>query len=128
MIRAHQAPAPLVVAASLTAIEGLLLVAYAVVEAASFTPSRAAVAITTSLFFASYGAGLIWCAYQLIPGKGWSRSPVVLAQLIQLGVAWSFRGGETTVLAIVLGVVAVVVLAGVLHPSSVDHLVDERSR
>ena len=44
----------------------------------------------------------------------------MLAQLIQLGVAWSFRGGETTWVAIALAVVALVVLAGLLHPASID--------
>ena len=73
-------------------------------------------AVTTSLFFAVYGVGLLFCAWQLTRGQSWARSPVVLAQLIQLGVAWSFRGGDTTWVAIALAVVAVVVLAGFLHP------------
>ncbi len=49
----------------------------------------------------------------------------MLAQLLQLGVAWSFRGGDTTWVAICLAVVAVIVLAGILHPQSVDALSDE---
>ena len=58
----------------------------------------------------------------------WARSPVVLAQLIQLGLAWSFRGGETTWIAIALAVVAVVVVAGVLHPASIEALSDDPQR
>ena len=49
---------------------------------------------------------------------------MVLAQLIQLGVAWSFRGGDTTVVAVVLAVVALIVVAGILHPASIAHLDD----
>jgi hypothetical protein len=49
---------------------------------------------------------------------------VLLAQLIQLGTAWSFRGGDTTWIAVGLAVVALVVAAGVLHPASVEALAD----
>jgi hypothetical protein len=51
----------------------------------------------------------------------------VLAQLIQLGLAWSFRGGGTTVIAVVIAVVAVVVLVGLLHPASVEALAEDRT-
>ena len=64
-----------------------------------------------------YGAGLLFCAWQLTRGQSWARSPVVLAQLLQLGVAWSFRGGDTTWVAICLAVVALVTLAGLAAPA-----------
>jgi hypothetical protein len=115
-------PAPLVVAASLVAVEGILLLGYAVLELASISSDRAAVALTTALFFAGYGALLLAAAWAVTHGRSWARSPIVLAQLIQLGVAWSFRGGETTVVAVAMAVVAVVVLVGVLLPSSIDAL------
>jgi hypothetical protein len=117
-------PAPLVVAASLVAVEGLLLVVYAVLELFSLDSDRVAVGLTTSIFFAVYGAGLLLCAGAIIRGQSWARSPIVLAQLIQLGLAWSFRGGDTTVVAVVIAVVAIVVLAGLLHPASVEALAD----
>ncbi|MFC7493757.1 MULTISPECIES: hypothetical protein [unclassified Nocardioides] len=116
------APAPLVVAASLAAIEGLLLLGYAVLEVVSLDADRVEVALTTTAFFALYGGGLLYCAWALTRLSSWARSPVVLAQLIQLGVAWSFWGGETTVVAIVVGLVAIVVLVGVLHPASMSAL------
>ena len=46
----------------------------------------------------------------------------MLAQLIQLGVAWSFREGATTFVSVLLTVVAVVVIAGVFHPASLRAL------
>ena len=46
----------------------------------------------------------------------------VLAQLIQLGLAWSFRGDPTTLVAVGLAVVAVLVLAGIFHPASLEAL------
>ncbi len=124
-VRRPPNPAPLVAAASLVAIEALLLLGYAVLELFSVSSDRVAVAVTTSLFFAAYGALLLFCAREITRGRSWARSPIVLAQLIQLGVAWSFRSGETTPVAIALAVVAVVVLAGLLAPASVDALSDE---
>jgi hypothetical protein len=118
-------PAPLVVAASLVAVEGLMLLAFAVLELASLDADRVAVAATTSVFFAGYGAGLLLCAWSLIHGHSWARSPVVLTQLIGLGVAWSFRGGSTTAVAVAIAVVAIAVLAGLFHPASLEALSDE---
>ena len=117
-------PAPLKVAASLTAVEAVLLLIYAVAELFSFSPGKAAVTFTTAVFFALYGGALLICAWGLVGGRSWARSPVILAQLIQLGLAWSFRGGDTTVVAVALAVVSLVVVVGVLHPASIAHLDD----
>ena len=56
--------------------------------------------VTTAVFFAVYGAALLLCAWSVHRGQSWARSPIVLAQLIQLGLAWSFRGGDTTLVAV----------------------------
>ena len=117
-------PAPLKVAASLTAVEAVLLLIYAVVEVFNFSPGKAAVTFTTAVFFALYGGALLICAWGLVGGRSWARSPVILAQLIQLGLAWSFRGGDTTVVAVALALVSLVVIVGVLHPASIKHLDD----
>lgn len=124
-VRPLDNPPPLVVAASLTAVEGLVLLGYAVLELASISSDRVAVALTTSVFFAGYGGLLLAGAWSLTHRRSWARSPVVLAQLIQLGVAWSFRGGDTTVVAVVIALVAVVVLIGLFVPSSLAALSDE---
>ncbi|GAA1791881.1 hypothetical protein GCM10009795_041940 [Nocardioides hankookensis] len=118
-------PAPLIVAASLVAVEGLLLLAFAVLEIASLDSDRVAMGATTSIFFAAYGAGLLLCAWSLVRGQSWARSPVVLTQLIGLGVAWSFHGGDTTGVAIGIAVVAVLVLVGIFHPASLTVLADD---
>jgi hypothetical protein len=108
----------LVVAAVLAGVEGLALVLYALAVVASFSGARATVGATTAVFFLVYGAGLAAAAWALLRLRSWARAPVVLAQLIQLGVAWSFRGGSSTAAAVLLAVIAVLVLAGVLNPSS----------
>jgi hypothetical protein len=110
------------VAASLVAVEGLLLLGYAVLELFNVSSDRVAVGVTTTVFFAAYGVLLLVCTRAVLRGGSWARSPIVLAQLIQLGLAWSFRGGETTAVAIGIAVVAIVVLVGILNPASIDAL------
>jgi len=82
---------------------------------------------TTSVFFIVYGVGLGGCAWVLCGRRSWARAPVVLAQLIQLGVGWSLRGGSTTVASVALVVLAVLVLAGIFHPASLRALADDQA-
>lgn len=118
-------PPPLTVAASLVAVEGAMLVLLALLETGSLSTQRLVMGLTTAVFFAVYGVGLLLCAWQLARRQSWARSPIVLAQLIQLGLAWSFRGGDTTWLAVGLAVVAAVVVAGIFHPDSLGALADD---
>lgn len=114
------APPPLVTAASITAVEGLVLVALAVLELANLTGGRVTMGLTTAVFFAAFGVLLVGCGWLITRGHTWPRGPILLAQLIGLGLAWNLRGGETTVVAVVLAVVALIVLAGMLHPASIE--------
>ena len=118
----YGAPPPLVTAAGLTLVEGLLTIGYGLGEAAHLNADRLVMGVTTSLFFVGYGAAMILCAWGLNRVRSWARGPVLLAQLIWLGLAWNFREGETLPLAIGLAVPAVIVLAGLLHPRSIEAL------
>ena len=115
-------PAPLVVAVLAVGLEAAALVVLAVSEVGVLSSSRATMGLTTALFFVVYGVGLGACAWLLSRLRSWARAPVVLAQLIQLGVAWSFRGGATTSVAVALALVAVLALAGIFHPASLAAL------
>ncbi|MDQ3615822.1 MAG: hypothetical protein M3393_04200 [Actinomycetota bacterium] len=118
-------PAPLVAAATLVTVEAVLLVLQGAAEMASISGERAVMGITTSVFFLIYGGGLAFCAWALSRLRSWARAPVVVAQLIQVFVAWSFRGGDTTAIAVGLGMVAILVLLAVFHPASIDALADD---
>ena len=113
-------PTPLLLAAGLAAIEGAVLLAYGVVEVFRLSGDRAVMGATVSIFFVAFGALLAFCGWGLSRVRPWTRGPVLLAQLIQLGLAWNFRQGGTLPVAIVLAVLAVAVLAGLLNPRSVE--------
>ncbi len=115
-------PAPLAAAAGLVLVQGLLTLGFGIAEAVSLDGDRLVMGLTTSLFFVGYGAALLVCAWGLNTIRAWSRGPVLLAQLIWLGLAWNFRDGDTLPVAITLAVVASLVLAGLLHPRSIDAL------
>jgi hypothetical protein len=117
-------PAPLTVATSVAALEALGYVGYGLTEIAVLSADRAEMGVTTAAFFLLYGAGLGVCTWAVHRLRSWARAPIVLVQIIQLLLAWNFRGGETTWLSFVLAVAAVVVLAGIMHPRSIDALAD----
>ena len=90
-------PAPLVVAASLAGLEGLLVLAYAVVLAADIHADRAAMGVTTSLFFALLARDADRLrVVRRAHARTWARSPIVVVQVMALGLAWNFLGGDTT--------------------------------
>jgi hypothetical protein len=118
----HGTPAPLAVAAGLTLIEGLLTFVYGLGQVLNIDSDQMVIGVSTSIFFLAYGAGLLACSWGLNAVRPWARGPVLLAQLIWLGLAWSFRDGATLLVALFLAVFAVVALAGLLHPRSIEAL------
>ncbi len=122
-------PAPLRVAAALTALEAAVLIVLSVVQIVNFSGDRMAMNLTVIAFFLICACALVLFARALVLGQSWARSPIVLAQLIQLGVAWSFvqadaGKGDRTV-AWFLAALSVVVLIGVFHPKSLAHLAQD---
>ena len=118
----------LTAAAGVVVAEALVLVGLAVVELVELDSARLGLGVANAVFFAAYAAALGWCARGLVRLSLWSRGPIVLTQLIQLGVAWSFLGGATTAVAVALGVLAAVVLVLVLSPSTTSALYGDGGR
>jgi len=119
---------PLAVAVGLVALESLVLLAEGVSLLPALRADRLTMGVTSVAFFLLYGGFLGVCAWQLRRLRSWARAPVVLAQLIQILLGTGFWGGATTVIAIALIAVGVVVLGGILHPASLAALdADRRS-
>jgi hypothetical protein len=110
------------VAAGLTLVEGLLTVLFGISEIVNLDSDRLVMGMSTAVFFLAYGGVLLVCARGLHTVRSWARGPVLLSQLILLGLAWGFKDGDTLVIAIVLAITAAIVLAGLLHPRSIDAL------
>mgnify|MGYP001765271228 CR=1 FL=1 len=121
--RLQQIPWPLRLAVAVVALEATVMLVLAGLELFSLDTSRLVMGLTTAAFFAGYGAFLLLCAKGLVDRSSWARSPIVLAQLIQLGVAWSYWGSTPTY-SLALAAVALVVLAGIFHPASLEALSD----
>ncbi|MFL6159024.1 MAG: hypothetical protein ACJ72D_23295 [Marmoricola sp.] len=115
-------PTALRVAAVVVACEGLGAAVFGIVEALNTHSSRAVMGVTTSLFFVVYGAGLLVCARGLSRAQSWGRGPVLISQLIALGLAWNFRSGGTWPISVLLAVPAVAVLVAMLHPTTLAAL------
>lgn len=115
-------PPPLTVAASLAAVQALVLLVLAVLELASVSSERLGFGVSTAVFFAAYGVVLLGAALALWHRHGWARGPVLITQLIVLGLAWNLR--EHVLAAIGLAVVGLVVVAAVVHPDTVAALED----
>ena len=117
---AQERPAPLVVAASLAALEGLTLLLLAALETASIDADRVSLGVATAVFVALVGSAVLLCAWGLFGLRSWARGPVLLVQLITLGLAWNVR--DLPLLSVVLVAAALVALAGMLHPDTMRAL------
>ena len=87
---------------------------------------RIGMGVVVTLFLVAIAAGLLWAAWRLRQGEAWARSPLVFAQLIQLGLAWNFRG-DPAWLAPAIAVPAVVVIACLLSPPVTRALSDDQA-
>jgi predicted transporter len=111
-------PLTIVVAAVLLTVEALIALAYAALESGQIRMSRAVLGVGVTILMAGFGLLLLLIARGVFLGRRWSRGPAVATQLVLLPLAWSFVGGRTTWVAVVLAALAIAVLVGVLHPRS----------
>ncbi len=109
----------------MVAAEAVLLVLQGVLELMALDRSRLVMGGTTAAFFVLYGAALGYCARMLARLRSWARAPVVVAQILQILVGGSFLGGGTTAVGVGLVAAAVLVLAGVFHPASLQALAED---
>jgi hypothetical protein len=107
------------------ALEGLVVAVLGIVEVLKIDSDRLVLGVTTAAFLILYGGGLVLVARGLYRTSTWSRGPAVFAQLIQLFMAYSFWGGGTKPVSVVLAVAAAGVLAGLFQKVSMEALADD---
>lgn len=115
-------------AALVCLLEAAALVALAVVELANLATGRLVVGVTTTIFFLGYALGLAVAAWGLSRARSWARAPLMLAELIQLGLSWSFHGPDTEWIAALLAVSAGFVIVVLLLPSTTVALYGAQGR
>lgn len=115
----------LAIASILVLLEGLAVLGMAVAELADIAGDRVGLGVSTAVFFVLVGAGLCAASYGLWRRVSWARGPIVFAQLVQLGLAWSFRDVSPPAIAGVLLVVALGVLVCILAPATTAALTDD---
>lgn len=113
--------------AGICLLEALTLLVLGVVEVASLDRGRLTLGVTTSVFLFVYAAALCLAGVGAARLHSWTRAPIVLSQLIQLGLAWSLHGGATTVVSVLLAVPAVVALVIMLRPRTTAALYGEQA-
>ncbi len=113
-------------AALVCACEAVVFLVLAVVELASLDSDRLIAGITTTIFFVVYAVGLLAAAAGLARARSWARSPLMLFELIQLGLAWSIHGPGNDVVAVLLAVSAIFVIVVLLLPTTTAALYGER--
>jgi hypothetical protein len=116
----RRTPFPLLVAAGLVLLQAVVLVVCAVLALANLG-GVAGLGVSSAIFFLVCAAALALCAWGLIQRQSWARAPIVLAELIELGLAWDARH-DSAWLSIVLAVLAVVGLVSIFHPASMQAL------
>ena len=107
----------LTVAAALVALQGIVLAVWAVLVLVHIST----MSIGLAVFFLACAAALGLCAFGLWQLRSWSRAPIVLTQLIALGLAWD-AGHADVAVGVVLAAVALAALGCVLHPASLEAL------
>jgi hypothetical protein len=108
----------LALATVLLVVIGVAAAGYGVLELMATNASRAVVGSGAAIILLAYAVLLFAVARGVLRGRRWSRAPAIATQLIQLPVAWSFRGGETGWFAALLGAVSLTVVVCLLLPSS----------
>ena len=118
----HDAPASLKVASALVLVQAVVLGGYGVAVLLHLTQKHLTVNLSSGGFFLIAAVGLGWSAWSVRRAHSWARGPVLIAQLISLGLAWNFKDGGTWPASVGLAVPAVAVLVAMLRPESLAAL------
>ncbi|MFT4263942.1 MAG: hypothetical protein QM572_11215 [Nocardioides sp.] len=119
-MRLDAVPRPLLVTVGVVLLQAVAFVVLAVWQLIVLESDKVAMSATTSAFYVIAAVTLVACAVGLLRLSSIARSPIVMVELIELGVAWSFRG--MWFVAVPLALASVVALVGIFAPASIEAL------
>jgi hypothetical protein len=114
----------LLAAAVIVCVEAAIFAVLAALELLNVSSDRVGLGVGVTLFLVVIAGGLAYAAWRVAHGESWARSPLVFAQLIQLGLAYNFRG-DPAWLTPAIALPAVVVLICLLAPPVTRALNDD---
>ncbi len=106
-------PRLLLVAGGIALLQAAALLALAVLDLTHLVADRASLGVGIAVMLLVFGGGLAIAAVAVMRGRHGGRGPVLVAQLISLGLAWNLRdAGEDVVRGVspVLALAALIVL------------------
>lgn len=115
---AARTPISLWAAVVLVGAQGAAVLVYAASELVYGVWERSGMAMAVALFLGAYGAGLGAAAWFLLKRRSSARAPIVLAQLLHLGIAWNARGEPLTPYALAAAWLSALTLLAVMWPST----------
>lgn len=124
---------PLLTAAVVVSGQALVFIVLAVLDLGGLVPGRIGVGIGIGVLLLVMGLGLLAAAWGLARASHGARGPVVVAQLIGLGLAWSLRTpdantGDNRAVAAAIAVSALVVLGCLATGPARRALADDREQ
>ncbi len=120
-----------VVAALLTALEALVLLAFAGFYAYEIVVGAAdslTTAMTSAALILVFGIALLFVARGWARGQGWPRTPTVVWNALLLPVAWSLRESDQTLIAVAVAALALAGIAAALASPPSHREQDEREQ
>lgn len=125
----QHARVPLLLAGLVTGLQSLVLIAFAVADFADLQPDREGIGLGIGLMLLGLGVGLALAAWAVGTGRHIGRGPVVVTQLIALGLSWNLIRGnantaDTRTIGILVALSAAIVLASLATPAARATLAD----
>lgn len=114
----------------MVAVQAAVFLALAVADLAGLVSGRVGLGIGIAVVLLILGLGLLAATAGLVRSRHAARGPVVVTQLIGLGLAWSLRApdtntGDNRLVGAAIAVSAVVVLACLATPAARRALADD---
>lgn len=125
----QHARVPLLLAGLVAGLQSLVLIGFAIADFADLQPDRPGIGLGVGLMLLGLGVGLALAAWAVSAGRHIGRGPVVVTQLIGLGLSWNLirsdaTTGDTRTVGMLIALSAAIVLVSLATPAARATLAD----